>query len=456
MIKGIMRIRIAALVLLTAGFAAAGVLDNAWLMGVTDKHPLSYKVGEEIVFTLTPWNLTGDIPADTYSLKWERTGDDGVQDNGKAPLTKDPFVYKTKLDKPGFVRLYAEVIGKDGKRYQKVFTGDTSTPEGREAANRFERQNKSIFFDGGAGAETCTLQALPEPEDFDAFWDRQRARLAKIPMKAERIELPCNNKDARIYAITIDCAGIRPVTGYLTIPKAADNGAKFPCRLTTHGYSYRAPHNPPGGARTDEIVLDINAHGMRLPAFGGDEGYYKALGSEIKSNGQSYAFDPVENKDPETAYFNGMALRVMRALEYLKSLPGWDGKNLIASGGSQGGLQTIWAAGLDKDVTHAESSITWCCDLGGERLGRNRGGWYIKWSDGLGYYDAVNVAKRIPTSCRTIIPRAGLGDYVCPPSGLAILWNNIKGPKKITWVQGSQHGYVPPEKYEGRDFEMEK
>ena len=119
-------------------------------------------------------------------------------------------------------------------------------------------------------------------------------------------------------------------------------------------------------------------------------------------------------------------------------------------------MQTIWAAGLDKDVTLAESSITWCCDLGGERLGRNRGGWYIKWSDGLGYYDAVNVAKRIPTSCRTIIPRAGLGDYVCPPSGLAILWNNIKGPKKIIWVQGSQHGYVPPEKYEGRDFEMEK
>lgn len=28
--------------------------------------------------------------------------------------------------------------------------------------------------------------------------------------------------------------------------------------------------------------------------------------------------------------------------------------------------------------------------------------------------------------------------------------------KKITWVQGSQHGYVPPEKYEGRDFEMER
>lgn len=45
--------------------------------------------------------------------------------------------------------------------------------------------------------------------------------------------------------------------------------------------------------------------------------------------------------------------------------------------------------------------------------------------------------------------------YVCPPSGLAILWNNIKSNKDIRWVQGSQHGYIPPENYEGRDFKRE-
>jgi hypothetical protein len=35
--------------------------------------------------------------------------------------------------------------------------------------------------------------------------------------------------------------------------------------------------------------------------------------------------------------------------------------------------------------------------------------------------------------------------------GLAKLWNNIPGNKEILWVQGSEHGYVPPA-YEGRDF----
>ena len=35
------------------------------------------------------------------------------------------------------------------------------------------------------------------------------------------------------------------------------------------------------------------------------------------------------------------------------------------------------------------------------------------------------------------------------------LWNNIPGNKSIKWVQGSEHGYVPPE-YEGRDFTISK
>ena len=218
---------------------------------------------------------------------------------------------------------------------------------------------------------------------------------------------------------------------------------QFPCRLTTHDILPSAAH-PPGGARSDEIVR--HRHGAS--ACVRRRRRLQGAGSEIVER-QGYA-DPAENKDPKwlisTAWPPRDGARILKSL--LRN-----GKDLFRP--RQGGLQTIWAAG-HKDVTLAESSITWCCDLGGERLGRNRGGWYIKWSDGLGYYDAVNVAKRIPTSCRTIIPRAGLGDYVCPPSGLAILWNNIKGPKKIIWVQGSQHGYVPPEKYEGRDFEIEK
>ena len=69
----------------------------------------------------------------------------------------------------------------------------------------------------------------------------------------------------------------------------------------------------------------------------------------------------------------------------------------------------------------------------------------MHWAKGLGYYDPVNMAKRVPKTCTFVVPRAGLGDYVCPPSGLWAMWNELRCPKEITWLQGSTHGYVPRE-----------
>ena len=439
--------------------ACGGVLDNAWLRGTTDKDPLTYKPGEKMVLTVAPQGLEGAVPEGEYFLVWTRTGDDGLSEGGRVPFDGKPFVCETKIDRPGFVRLQAHVVDKGGKKYVKRFTGDAKTPEGRAAMNRFERQPKVIFFDGGAGADVETLRTEPEPGDFDAFWARQFARLDLVPLAADTKELPSKTPGVRIYAVRVTCAGLRPVTGYLSVPKAVDGGATFPARLETHGYSgNRCTHPAPQTGRTDEIVLNINAHGLKLAAFGATDADTKALRFEIRSNGCDYAFDPRQNADAETAYFNGMVLRVKRALQYLKTVKGWNGKDLIASGGSQGGLQTIWAAACGEGVTRAESSITWCCDMytsGKLRLDRklklSGDGWYIAWTAAMGYYDAANFAKRIPKTCHTNVTRAGLGDYCCPPTGLAKLWNNIPGNKEIHWVQGSQHGYVPPA-YDNRDF----
>ena len=446
-------ILLASLLSLSASIAFSGVLDNAWLKGTTDKNPLSYQPGEEMVFTVTPMGLDGDVPEGEYTLQWTFTDDFGRREEGKQPFTAEPFVYRTSLDRPGFVRLQAFVLGPDGKRYAKKYTGDTTTPEGRKAMNEFEKKNKSVFFDGGAAVQPEKLDPVGEPADFDEFWAKQFARLDLVPIKADRIELECANPNVRLYAIRIDCAGLRPVTGYLTVPKAVEQGKTFPARLETHGYSgSRCTHERPNWAAEGEIRLNINAHGLKLREFGATEADTKALRWEIRSHDKDYAFDPEQNKDPETAYFNGMVLRVKRALQYLKTVEGWNGTDLIASGGSQGGLQTIWAAGCGEGVTRAESGITWCCDM--KFTWENRKGWYIPWTDALGYYDAVNFGKRIPESCHTIITRAGIGDYTCPPTGLAKLYNAIPGSnKKIKWVQGSQHGYVPPE-YEGRDFSV--
>ncbi|MBQ6136873.1 MAG: acetylxylan esterase [Kiritimatiellae bacterium] len=450
---------VAAAALAVSTAASAGLLDNAWIKCTTDKDPVSYRVGEKMKFTLTPMGVEGEVPEGEYSVKFKRSDDFGNFEEKTLPFDGKPFVYETSMSRPGFVRIEAFVVDKAGKRVKKQFTGDATTPEGRKAMNKFEKAKKDVFFDGGAGADVDKLVPPEEPGDFDAFWKKQFARLDSVPVRfLEKVEVPQKNPKARVYAVSIACAeGIRPVTGYLSIPVAVDEGKKFPARLETHGYGGNPGfHMPPERGRDGEIVLNINAHGMKLPAFGATDDDLAELKKSIKSNGKTYAFDPVQNANPEAAYFNGMVLRVKRGLQCLKKLKGWNGKDLYASGGSQGGLQTIWAAGCGEGVTRANSDITWCCDMpmNEPRLAKkaSTAGWYIPWVPALGYYDAANWAKRIPTTCRTSITRAGLGDYTCPPTGLAKMYNNIPGDNKsIRWVQGSEHGYVPPE-YPGRDF----
>ena len=420
----------------------AGPLDNAVLHGVTDKErAIDYAPGEEMTFTLSLQGAEA-FPADMWFIRWKRTGDDGQVQEGKVPLSAtDPLVIKTKLDGPGFVRVEATVVDKNGKEYRKSFTGDTTTPEGREAMNRFERKDKRVFFDGGAGVKVDTLESVPPPKDFEAFWAKRKARLAAVPMKATVKEHPSANPKVKVFSFSVTCAGPRPVTGTYTVP--VDSSKKYPALITFHGYGAHYVQAIPTSGPLDKIFMHINAHGYELER---EDDYYTEFYNAIKSNGKSFGLDKFQNSDASTAYFGWMCYRIMRALEYLKSLPEWDGKNLTAAGGSMGGLQTMWAAGLDPDVSLAQPGIPWCCDMGGrETLKRNGATWGVNETEVMRYFDPVNMARLVNPKCRVEITRAGLGDYTCPPSGIAVLYNNLKCPKKINWVQGSTHGYIPDE-----------
>ncbi len=378
--------------------------------------------GEEMKISFTVDFGDQPPPAQPCSIKWTRSGDDGKRTAGvESVVPGEPAVVVASLDQPGFVRIQATLVDHKGRILQK-----------KDSRGRMT----NISFDGGGGVEIDKLEpAADEPADFDAFWARQKAKLAAVPVKYAMEKVSQPGAQVEVYAVSVDCAGARPVTGYLTIPAGAADKS-LPASASYHGYGISV-QRAPGGGPANRIHFNVNAHGYDL---GKDEPYYEGFFASIKSNGNRYAFDPEQNSNPETAYFNGMALRIMRSLQFLKSLPQWNGKDLSVSGGSQGGLQTVWAAALDQDVTHADSIITWCCDFAGPTKGR-LGGWRPEYVPALNYYDCVFHAKRI--KCPIVISRAGLGDYVCPPSGLAILYNNITSPKKIVWVQNSTHGFVP-------------
>lgn len=143
-----------------------------------------YAPGEKMTFELRLTDAA-NLPEDVWFIKWTRTGDDGKREEGKAPASAaKPLVLATSLDKPGFVRIYAELVDKNGKVYRKD-------------AAKYKNETGPIFFDGGAGVQPEKFQGLPEPADSDAFWgeaegascgdaDDDRSLGTRLPRQTQR------------------------------------------------------------------------------------------------------------------------------------------------------------------------------------------------------------------------------------------------------------------------------
>ena len=417
--------------------ADANPFARAKLSFTSDKSGF-YAVGEEMKFTVRLDGVEGNVP-EGCAVRWFRRGDDKGDaddkcvDRGRFPLPlPEPCVWTTSLDRPGFVHLGVYLVDAKGEKVK-------------------DAKGRNIEFDGGAGAGVERIEGAGEPEDFDEFWRKRKERLASVPMDVDRRELPSKDKRVRIWAVAVKCAGARPMTGYLTMPADASPEKRYPAECTYDGYSGTAVDVAPTGGPADCIRLHINAHGYEL---GREKEYYREFFCSIRSGGREYAQDTASNKNADWAYFSGMTYRVMRSVDYVKSLPEWNGRDLRVSGGSQGGLQTLWAASLCEGVTFARPGIPWCCDLGGRGKFGRIGGWRPNYTEALAYYDPVNLAKRIPGTCRVLVT-CGLGDYVCPPSGMCVLYGNLACPKKIVWNQGQKHGGPPNPRVQEFSFQSD-
>lgn len=400
--------------------------------GTTDRDAVSYGIGDPMTFTFS-MDYKGDASAlPVFFVRWTRAGDDGGFDNGMSVIAPGGTAgFTTSLDRPGFVHVFAELVTADGKALVRTQDG-VAVP---------------LNFDGGAGAAVDRiLPAAEEPEGFDAFWAEQRRILDAVPLKftafpvpEERIAEKCRGR-LKVSVVYVDCAGPRPVTGYLYEKIGAAPGS-MPARCCFHGYGcedFSDVRFGEGEMQLAEtaVTFNVNAHGYELDR---EKEYYTEMNKKL----DGYALSKTENVDPHTAYFRNMAFRVMRAFDYMKSHPLWNGRDLWAQGGSQGGFQTVWAGSLVSGLTVCRPEVTWCSDMAGTTAGR-LAGWCPEYVPGLDFYDSVFHSRRIPASCLLEVTRFGLGDYVCPPSGTAAHFNAANCPKKLVWVQNSQHGYQPP------------
>ena len=380
-----------------------------YFIGSTDEDALSYSIGEDMCFRIQLVEDGKKIGCPV--LSYIRRGDDGIFEEGFADGSSGELVYHTSIERAGYVHLTV-----------------TAFDENEAPLKGYE------IFEGGACAGFDDIRVgVSEPVDFDKFWnDTIKNELDTVsPVVLEKKEFSSGDPGDVVYDIKVACAGKYPVSGYLRLPRDAREG-ELPIIVRYIGYSVDTAPIPP---KKRAIQFSINPHGINN---GESSKYYDNL---EKNELSAFGFRNEENASPETVYFKYMVLRAIQALRFCKTIPIWDKKNITLVGGSMGAMQAVSAAAHDDGVTRLEIEIPWLCDLRGIEKGRLEG-WRPENSRGMDYYDTVYQAARV--KCETFIT-AGLGDYICPPSGVTALYHALGGKKHLTMQQNRTHPYIAPE-----------
>ena len=284
------------------------------------------------------------------------------------------------------------------------------------------------------------------PDDFVSFWNQAKEEAAKCPMEVEKVFVPEYSSDkVDCYLIKLQVYKKKQyVYGYLTMPKKP---GKYPIVFSPPGAGIK-PMNPLKDifyAENGCIRFDMEIHGIR-PNL--DSETYQEISAAFGWRNTGYLVNGLDDRD--SYYMKKVYLAGIRALDYLTSLPEWDGKNLIAQGGSQGGGLALITAGLDSRITACAASHPALADMAGYKANR-AGGYphlYTNYSGmdtpeklkTLEYYDVVNFAKLINVP---VYMTWGYNDNVCPPTTSYIVYNVLKSKKEALITPVNEHWITP-------------
>ena len=341
------------------------------------------------------------------------------------------------LPEPGFMACQYEFRADDGKTYKDLVKVAFSPEEIR----------------------TFT----PMPSDFKAFWQKALAEARKQPLEPEYTDIPeATNEQFVTKRVRLHVGREKWIQGFLTMPRAS--------LITSHSSLITSPSFPvvlcPPGAGSTKISpsdyfpkqgyiylkIEIHDNDQLLP----DDAYEKMRHERC----DDYMRRGMASKD--TYYYKDVYVGCARAVDFLCSLPEWDGKNVIVTGGSQGGALTIITAALNEKVTACAPFYPALCDLTGF-LHQRAGGWpkFFSWQyvdeshrykDGqvdipeeqavqtLQYFDVVNFARmlEVPTFMSW-----GYSDDTCSPTSIWAAWNEIRAPKEKDITPSSGHWRFP-------------
>ena len=284
------------------------------------------------------------------------------------------------------------------------------------------------------------------PADFDAFWQKaiEKARKAvsgeKLLMSKKKVDEYCTD-ETDMYLLKLKTDQHHCIYAYLSMPKNRSI-KKYPVVLCPPGAGVKTIKEPMRNlyyAKNGFIRLEMEIHGLN-PEMTAEQ--FKEISSAFDHE-NGYLSNGLDDKD--NYYMKHVYVACVRALDYLCSLPEWDGKNVFVQGGSQGGALSLITAGLDPRVTACVANHPALSDMAGYLA--NRAGGYPHFNcqnnmltpakvETLAYYDVVNFARRI--TC-PVYMTWGYNDNVCPPTTSYIVWNLITAPKESLITPVNEH-----------------
>ncbi len=372
----------------------------------------TYRNGEEASFEIRV--VRNNIPLKNVELSYE-VGPEKMTPTltGKSMLEKGVVKVKAgTMKKPGFMTCTGKVKV-DGVDYTNYI---------------------NIAFNPDLIQPTTTL-----PSDFESFWTHSMAEAAKIPMNPVMTLLPeqCTSS-YNVYHLRLQhFKNGSYLYGILCVPTAP---GKYPAVLRVPGAGVKKQPAEKVLAEKGMITLAIGIHGIpqTLP-----NDVYANLQNGVLNN---YAFYHLDDKDEY--YYRRVYTGCVRALDFLVSMPQYDGQNLGVIGGSQGGALAMVAAGLDSRVKAVVAYYPALCDLTGYLHGR-AGGWpgmFNEKNQKLNnkpekvstshYYDVVNFARFIKAPGYY---SWGYNDPTCPPTSYYSAYNVIEAPKQLFVAQSTGH-----------------
>lgn len=311
-------------------------------------------------------------------------------------------------------------------------------------------------YEGIANVAYSPEKLLPVtdmPTDFSTFWENtlQEARYVPLEPTMELLPERCTDK-VDVYHVSFQNIrwGSRTY-GILCIPKAP---GKYPALLRVPGAGIRPYYGDIYTASKGAITLEIGIHGIPVTM---SQEYYDKL-----SNGALYCYWNANTSNRDEQYYKRVFVGALRAVDFICSLPQFNGEQLGVTGSSQGGALSVVTAALDNRITFYAAIHPALCDHSAF-LKKRAGGWphYFYYNttpskeqiETSKYYDTVNFARLLK------VPgwfSWGYNDNVCPPTSMFSAYNIITSPKELHPYLETGHYWYQEQYDEWQNWLFEK